>query len=260
MTGASNGLGAALAIEHAGPGTRLLLIGRDEARLTETAELSRGRGASCELEVLDVRDTVRLLSALTRWDEAFRIDRAILNAGIVAGRGNGAEGEEPDEILAQVDTNLRATLVAANHLLVRMAGRRAGQIAIVSSLNALYPVPEAPTYSATKAALAAYVEASRRWAADFGVRLSLILPGFVRTGFSARYSGRRPFELSAEAAAGRIRRGLDLNRPTIAFPWPLAALIALSRVVPRSLQRRVLRNYAARLGPLSDQSDFSKIR
>ena len=117
-------------------------------------------------------------------------------------------------------------------LLPRFIARRAGQVALTSSIAALRPQPDLPSYSATKMAVRGYGVALRGWLREFDVGVSVIFPGFVTSPMSLRHRGAKPFEISAERAAGIIVRGLERRAAIIAFPLPLAILATLGMLIP----------------------------
>lgn len=235
ITGASGGLGAALAQAYAGHNVVLGLIGRNGTALAHVADACRMAGANVEVMVCDVRAREPLAAHLRAFDRAHRLDLVVANAGV-------ALPEDGDEAIREVlDVNLAGALNTILPLMPDMVARGSGQIAFVSSLAALSPLADAAAYSASKAALLAYGLALRQKLAPAGVRVSVICPGFVRTGMGARYKGWRPLEMSAEAAAGRIVAGLARNRALVAFPWPLYAATRLGTVVPERVLRGVMR-------------------
>lgn len=249
ITGASSGIGAALARHYAAPGVTLHLAGRNAERLAEVVDECTRRGALCHPRSIDQANGDALIGWLDEVPLA-ALDLAILNAGLVATRSSLEAGERIEEIVAQVDVNLRGTLIAAQTIGQIMAQRGQGQIALMSSLNGLYPVVEAPTYSATKAGIIAYSTAAADWLEPRGVGVSVVCPGFVRTAIAERYDGPRPLEISADQAATIIATGLSRRRHTIAFPLPLVLAIHFGKLVPRWLRRRILSRYTARLAPL----------
>lgn len=108
-------------------------------------------------------------------------------------------------------------------------------MALIASLAGLVPLPMAPAYSASKAALIAWGEAQRRAWRGSGLSISIVCPGFVRTDMIEGLRFRAPFVWSAEKAADRIVRGLAKGDARIAFPWPLRAAIGVARCLPRPL-------------------------
>lgn len=239
ISGASAGIGAALAALYAGADVTLGLIGRDGARLGCTADLCRAKGARVEEIALDVRDREALRVRLAAFDGAHPVDLVIANAGIALAEDPERSGTAYDVI----DTNLLGALNTLLPLVAAMKARGQGQIALVSSIAALSPLPDAPAYSASKAALLAYGLALRERLRPSGVRVSVACPGFVATGMGTQYQGWRPLEISAEAAAHRIAAGLTRDRAVIAFPWPLATAARLGALVPEPLLRLALTTF-----------------
>lgn len=242
ISGASSGIGAALALHYAGPGVRLALLGRQSLSLARVAAECRAKGAAVSETVLDIRDIEGLREWIYRADDTHPLDLVIANAGIVALR-SGTDPERLADVVAQSDINFRGTIATAHIAATRMHRRGSGHIALISSLNALFPVGDAPTYSATKAGIFAYAEGLRDWLADGGTSISVACPGFVRTKMASQYLAQRPFELSAEAAAKHIARGIERRRFLISFPPILVLGIRLSRLLPRRLVRLLIAPY-----------------
>jgi short-subunit dehydrogenase len=240
ITGATGGIGTALAREYAGSGRTLILLGRDADRLGQVAVDCKRAGAETLSLALDVSDTAALMARLREISDERAIDLAILNAGVTSGISRRGEAESWTEIDRVLEINVRAALATVTALLPAMRRRGFGQIALISSLSAYWGLPLTPAYSASKAALKAYGEALRGPLAAEGVAVNVVLPGFVRTPMGERFPGPRPFLLSPEDAAHRIRTGLGRNRPRIAFPAPLSwGMWALS-VLPAGWPGRIL--------------------
>jgi short-subunit dehydrogenase len=138
-----------------------------------------------------------------------------------------------------IETNVIGALNAVHPLLERMLARRRGQIAIMSSTAAFDPAPDLPSYSASKSALLSYGLALRAAAGAQGVRVSVICPGYIDTPMTGQISGPKPFTISAAAAAERIHRGLEQDRPVIAFPWLFALMSRLAGLLPFRVRHRV---------------------
>lgn len=238
ITGASSGIGEALALAYADAGVRLALTGRDAARLAAIADACRGRGAVVETAVLDVADRAAMAAQLTRWDDAGPIELAIANAGISAGTGGGEESEA--QLRAIAAANVDGVINTVAPLIPRMVARQRGQLALMSSLAGFRGVAGAPAYSASKAWVRVYGEALRLDLAGHGVRVSVICPGFVRSRMTAVNKFPMPFLMDADRAARIIRRGLAANRGRIAFPWPMAAAVWLLNALPARLADALL--------------------
>jgi short-subunit dehydrogenase len=236
ITGASSGIGAALAVAYAAPGVRLALSGRDGGRLEEVAARCRTAGAEVACRVLCVTDA----AAMAAWvAEAGPLDVVIANAGISAGTGGGAESAEQTRAIfsVNVDGVLNTVLPAVEG----MRARRRGQIAIVASVAGFRGLPSAPAYCASKAAVKAWGEGLRGGLANDGVGVSVILPGFVESRITAANRFRMPLLMPADRAARIIRRGLDRNVGRIGFPWPTVFAGWLMSVLPNAVVDRLTR-------------------
>ncbi|WP_454685142.1 SDR family NAD(P)-dependent oxidoreductase [Ancylobacter moscoviensis] len=241
ITGASGGIGAALARHYAKPGVALVLVARHAGRLGAVAEACRERGAQVSALTLDVRESEALADLIARFDAERPIDTVIANAGVESSLGREGQAELLSDALAQIRTNFEGAVATVLPLLDPMRARGAGRVVLVASLAGRMPLPDQPTYSATKAGLIAFGEALRPVLAARGVSLTVACPGFVATGMSRDYGGWRPLEWSAERAAAAIAAAADRGARGIAFPWPLVALVGLGRCVPARLREWVLR-------------------
>ena len=239
ITGASSGLGAALARAYAAPGVKLTLGGRDAERLGRIAAECRARGAEVVAAAVDVTDA----EATARWiaaaDEANPLDLVIANAGISGGTFGGGESQE--QAAAIVATNLGGVIHTVHPAAERMRARRRGQIAIMSSLAGFRGMPGAPAYGASKAASRSYGEALRGTLHRHNVGVTVICPGFIRTPMTDVNGFRMPMLMEADRAARLIRRGLARNRARIAFPFRLYALVWLLGALPPSWTDPVFR-------------------
>lgn len=231
ITGASSGIGAALARHYAAPGTSLILNARVAGRLDAVAEDCRAKGAKVRIEPLDVRDREVVGARVRALDAGSPLDLVIVNAGINGGHPTGAL-ETEETAFETVDINLTGALNVALPCVGLMSARGRGQIALISSLAAFAPLPDAPAYSGTKAALLAHGLALRQKLRPLGVRVNVVAPGYVKTAMGGTYQGWRPLEMSAEAAAKRIARGLKRDRAVIAFPTALALAARGAGLVP----------------------------
>jgi short-subunit dehydrogenase len=235
ITGATSGIGRALALEYAAPGVHLTLMGRNPERMDAILAAVRDRGAEASDVLVDVQDRVALARALQTADDLHPIDLAIANAGITSGIGGSRDFEGADAVRAVLGINLMGVINTLDPLVERMVMRRRGHLAIVGSLAALRGLPYSPAYSAAKAAIHAYGEGLRPTLRRHGVTLSVIAPGFVRTPLNEDIKAPRPFEISSEAAARRIRHGLDQRRAQIVFPKTLYLGLRLLGLLPARL-------------------------
>lgn len=240
ITGASSGIGEALALTYAAPETRLVLTGRNRARLEAVAQACTAKGASVLPSVIDVREKENLAAAIHEWDSQFPFDLVIANAGISG--GVGAKGGEPEEQVREIFAiNLDGVLNTVLPVIPRMKERKRGQIALMSSIISFRGMPQAPAYSGSKGAVRLYGEGLRGELAPYGVGVSVICPGFVRSRITDANDFPMPFFMEADRAAGVIKKGLEKNRSRIAFPFPTYALTWLMAALPPCLTDGLLR-------------------
>lgn len=238
VTGASSGLGRALAEAYAGPGIRLALGGRDVERLEAAAEACRARGATVAVASADVTKAGAMAAWVEAADDARELDLVIANAGISGGSGGG--GEDARQARAIFAVNVDGVLNTVLPAIPRMRARRSGQIALVSSLAGFHGLPGAPAYSASKAAVRSWGEALRGLLVADGVRVSVICPGFIDTPLTRGNPYPMPMLMDVDTAVATIRRGLARDAARIAFPWPLYAGVRLVGALPASLGARLL--------------------
>ena len=249
ITGASSGIGAALARAYAAPRTRLAICGRDTARLATVANLCRERGAEVIETCLDVTEAPAVAAWIDTADRASPLELVIANAGVQGGLWRDGAGETLGELHRVMEVNFGGVSTTIHPVLSTMRRRRRGQIALIASLAALRGLPYSPGYCASKAAVRIYGEALRSWLAPEGIDVSVVLLGFVETRLSNTVSGPKPLILSPERAAGIIRRGLAKGRRQIAFPYPLYLSMQLMRALPAGLVDTILRRVAVDIGP-----------
>ncbi|WP_119168821.1 SDR family NAD(P)-dependent oxidoreductase [Algihabitans albus] len=240
ITGASSGIGAALARRYAGAGRRLTLTGRDAARLAGVAADCRAAGAEVAALTLDVTDRAATAQAIEAADRARPLDLLIANAGVSGGTGKA--GAEPEEQARRIfATNLDGLLNSVQPAVALMTARGRGQLGLMASLAAFRGFPGAPAYSASKAAVRVYGEALRGHLADKGVSVSVICPGYVKSPMTAVNAFPMPLLMEAERAAEIIAKGLARDRARIAFPRRLYALVWLLAALPPALIDPLLR-------------------
>lgn len=248
ITGASAGIGEALAHAFARD-NRLLLVGRDRTRLEAVAARVSAEGGFAEIAVVDVRDREKMGRLLTDFDDRHPVDLLVANAGVSAGLGPGHTPEAEGVSRRLMEINYWGTLNTVEPLLARLQARRRGRIAIISSLAGLRALPDMPSYSATKAAVAAYGTALRGWLRSFGISVTVVHPGFVTSPMSARHKGAKPFEVPVDKAAAIIRRGVLAGRGRVAFPLPLVVGIRLGQLLPPYLSDLTMKPFAAHVEP-----------
>ena len=241
ITGASSGIGAALARAYAAPGIRLVLCGRDAARLEAVALACRASGAVAETALFDLTDISVMTETMERADAAAAIDLVFLNAGLGGSVPPADVAQEPGAAYRMAMVNFTAPVVAANLFADRMARRGAGRIVLIGSVAQAFPLPMAPAYSGTKAGLAMFARALRLRLEGTGVGVTLVVPGFVDTPMSQALTDPRPFLLAPDRAAAIIQRGISAGRRQIILPWPFSVITALAGWLPQAVVDTVLR-------------------
>jgi short-subunit dehydrogenase len=243
ITGASSGIGAALASRYSRDAALLGLIGRNKARLEEVAERCRASGCEARTSIIDVRDRPKLAAWLEDFDRASPVDIVIANAGVQIGTAPDGKLEDSDAAYELMETNVLGVLNSIQPLIPRMLDRGRGRIVMMSSIAALFPLFDSSAYSASKAAVLTYSLALRGHLYDAGVRVTVICPGYVTSPMSARSTAWKPLEVSAEAAADRIVKALQKDKAVVTFPWLLAFAARLGAALPDALRRPILRPF-----------------
>ena len=241
ITGASSGLGAALALLYAGPGVAMGLLGRNPERLAASAAACRAVGAAVDSAMLDVADGAALGAWLEAFDDAHPVELLIANAGTSAGPDPGSPGEPLAVTQHQLGTNLLGAIHTIAPLVPRLCARGRGRIVAVASIAAFRGLPYSPGYCASKAGLRAYAEALRAQLASFGVGVTVVCPGFFSSPMTDRWEGSTPFLVGSERAARRIKRDIDRGARRIHFPWPLVFATRLADLAPAVIGDAILR-------------------
>jgi NAD(P)-dependent dehydrogenase (short-subunit alcohol dehydrogenase family) len=247
ITGASSGIGTALAHALARPGVTLHLSGRDRTRLDAVARRCRDLGATAHARLIDVTDR----DAMTQWiDGLGPLDLAIANAGISAGPAADASGRPGRESEAQARAILATNLDGAlNTLFPAAEAMRAmppdphgvrGRLVSIASIAAFLALPTAPAYAAAKAALDRWMLGSAAAYRREGLLLTSVCPGFVRSGMTAANDFPMPGLMDADRAAGLILHGVARGRRRVAFPWWMAAATRTADLLPIAVQSRIM--------------------
>jgi NAD(P)-dependent dehydrogenase (short-subunit alcohol dehydrogenase family) len=238
VTGASSGIGAAVARRLAAAGARVGLIALPDPALAGEAEAIRERGGTAAAAAADVTDRAAVHDALDRLTRDLGpVDLLVLNAGIgMATRIDDPFSAEAVERLVRV--NLLGPVYAIEAALPQMLERRRGHLVGVSSLSSYRGQPIFSGYCASKGGLATLLEGLRIELREYGIAVTTVRPGFVRTPMTAEARAPR-FMLEADEAARIIMKGIAARRAEIDFPWQPALIAGLVRWLPSALYDRL---------------------
>jgi short-subunit dehydrogenase len=239
ITGASSGIGEALALDYAAPGIALALSGRDAQRLDAVAAACRAKGATVDAGRIDVVERAALAAWLTAFDDAHPVDLVIANAGISIDKDNSSL-DDFSIVRMTLDVNVGGVLNTVEPLVNRMMARGTGQIAVVSSLAGFVGLPYSASYNASKAAVRVWGESIRYVLKKSGIGVSVICPGFVMSRMTAQAPFKMPFLMTSERASKIIRKGLARNKARIAFPIPTKTAVWFGALLPGSWTARLL--------------------
>ena len=231
LTGASSGIGAALARYYATRGARLGLLAR---RADALAALAQSLGsASTATYAGDVRDAGALRDAAADFIMRFGApDVVIASAGISIGTLTD-QVEDNETFRAVLDTNVLGMVHTFQPFLAAMRAARRGTLAGIASVAGFRGLPGAGAYCASKAAAINYLESLRVELHGSGVAVVTICPGYIATPMTEGNPYPMPFLISAEEAAGLIARAIDRKRRFCVLPWQVAWLGRLFRMLPR---------------------------
>ncbi|WP_018408920.1 SDR family NAD(P)-dependent oxidoreductase [Methylocystis rosea] len=266
ITGASSGIGRALALAYAHEGASLVLLGRDAERLEGAARACLAAGAEeAETHIADVRDREAMARIVQSAYEKRPIDILVANAGVATGLSPGQLLETPEAVRAMLKINVEGVFNTVEPAILPMCARKSGRIAIVGSMAGVRALPHSPAYCAAKACVHMWADSLRAQLAAHGVHVALIVPGYVKTPMSARTIVKTPFSarallktpesagveswqpgaLSDKEAARIIKNGLDRRRNVIAFPRYMYWAMRLFSLLPAALVDGVMRQFPA---------------
>jgi short-subunit dehydrogenase len=236
ITGASSGIGAALARLYGARGATLGLLARREAALREVAQST---GAPCEIYPCDVRDFAAVKAAGLAFMAARGVpDLVIADAGI--SHGTYTDIEEDVAVFRDIlDINVLGMVHAFHPFVAPMQANRAGRLVGIASVAGVRGLPGVGAYSASKAAAVRYLEALRVELRASGVGVTTICPGYVVSPMTADNPYRMPFIIEADDAAQRIARLIDAGRSYAVVPWQMAIVARLMALLPNALFDRL---------------------
>ncbi len=231
ITGASSGIGRALAVALAGGQARVGVTARRTERLDELVRHVRANGGTIEAHSCDVTDRESALTAIRGLSEKLGpVDLLIANAGL--GQTAGADPMNVPVFEQMVRVNLLGVAYAFEAVMESMLARKSGHLVAISSLAAYKGLPGSAGYCATKAAVNTYCEGLRIELRNRGVAVTCVCPGFIKTEMTAGKTHPIPLLMDADAAAQRIVRALRRRPGVYNFPWRMSLMMKLVRWLP----------------------------
>ncbi len=239
LTGASSGIGEALAAALAKQGAILGLLARRGELLKKLAAECDNLGGKARIFPCDVTDESAVEAAANDLLSEFgRIDILIANAGI---GGNDRDTRElrPASVKKVIDVNLMGAVNAVYAVLPSMMKLGSGQLVAISSLAGFRGLPKSAAYSASKAAMTAFFESVRLDTSQFGIDVTIIQPGFIRTPLTAARANKMPFLMELDDAIPLFIRAIEKRKKFAAFPWQLATIVRAGKIMPAWLYDRI---------------------
>ena len=237
LTGASSGIGLALARELSRRGYELALLARRAELLEQLASELKTKAIPI---VCDVADRASVRDAVQRAHEQLggAFDVAIANAGV--GISGQVSKFRIDDAEQTIRVNVLGMLYFFDAVIPPMIEAKKGRFVGVASLAGLRGLPTSATYSASKAAMQTFLEASRVELKPHGVGVTIVNPGFVKSPMTDKNRFHMPFLMSAEKAARIIADGIERGKRVVEFPLPMSLAVRLLRHLPDALYDRVM--------------------
>lgn len=232
LTGASSGIGAALARHYAAAGATLGLASRRQDRLADLAAALPGVHACY---ALDVADAAALQAAATDFIGRHGCpDIVIANAGVSVGTLAAEDGDLP-ALRRVFETNVMGMAQTLQPFIAAMKARGSGRLVGIASVAGIRGLPGAGAYSASKAATIAWLEALRVELHGSGVKVVTLVPGYIATPMTAVNRYPMPFLLAADEAAPRFARAIEGGTSYTVIPWQMGVVAKLLRLLPNPL-------------------------
>lgn len=239
LTGASSGIGEALALAMAKQGATIGLLARRKELLDNLAVRCGSAGGQARAFAADVTDAEAVQKAADALREEFgRIDILIANAGI-GGNNPETRALQPEMVKKVIDINLMGSVNSIYAVLPQMLERGQGQLVAVSSLAGVRGLPKSAAYSSSKAAMTALFESVRLDTLTKGIDVTIIQPGFIKTPLTSGRKNKMPFLMELEDAVPMFLRAIEKKKKFAAFPWQLAAIVKAGLIFPASVYDRV---------------------
>lgn len=234
ITGASSGLGAALARHYGQQGAILGLCGRRQDALEEIAA---GLNAHCF--IADVRDAETMQNAASRFIESSGVPDIVIGcAGISVGTLTEEKADIP-VFQAVMDANVMGLVHTFHPFIDPMKIKGSGVLCGIASVAGVRGLPGGGAYSASKAAARAYLESLRLELKSSGIDVVAVSPGYIETPMTQVNPYPMPFKMSADTAARKVARLIEKRRPESVIPWQMGIVASVMRFMPRWLYDRL---------------------
>ena len=236
ITGASSGIGEALAYVYASEGAVLALSARRTDRLGQVADRCRELGGQPHIYTLDVTDqSACQLTAKQFIETAEGIDTVIANAG-VGGKDKLTSGD-PEHINRILRINILGVTNTVIPFLPTMKEQKSGQVVIISSIAGTRGLIGHGGYSASKAALRVMADSWEYTLRRYSISTTTIYPGWIETEMTANIKNKMWFLMDAETAAKKIIRIINKGKRSYILPWQWNIIVPIMRIIPRWMIR-----------------------
>jgi short-subunit dehydrogenase len=242
ITGASSGIGQALAARFARAGYRLALVARRAGEIEAWADAAGIEPGRCSVHAADVRDIAAITGAgRSCVAEQGLPDVVIANAGVSIGM-DSADLEDLEVMRATLETNVLGMAATFQPFVAAMAARGSGRLVGIASVAGIRGLPGHGAYCASKAAVIAYCESLRGELRASGVKVVTLGPGYIDTPLTRSNRYPMPFLLTADAFADRAYASIVEGRSYRVIPWQMGVVAKLLRALPDPLFDRLLAN------------------
>jgi len=236
ITGASSGIGEALARLYATKDNELYLLARREEKLKKLQNELLPLAKKIEIIVCDVSDFDTLQQKMRELSD---VDTVILNAGISL--GHSLEITPFAEFKRLYDVNVLSNHAILEVLLPKFLEKKSGKIVFISSLASLFSMPSSKVYSSSKRALNAYAEGLRYKYEPHGIKVINILPGFIKSELTDKNKFYMPFLLDTISGAKAIKKAIDRDKNFYPFPTRFYFLITIFKTLPAFLKQKIIK-------------------
>ena len=238
ITGGSSGIGRSLTWELFRRGYRVAITARRGELLEMIRTEAEAGGYECLVFPCDVNDESAIQDAVRKTiSEWGPLDLAVANAGV--GYPTFARKFDLADARALMRTNFEGTLTLFAAVIPGMIERGQGRFAAVASIAGFRGIPGASTYSASKAAMQSFLEASRVELKGTGVGVTVVNPGFIETSMTEKNSFRMPFLMKDHEAAAIIAKGLEAGKRNVTFPLPMKLIAMTLRMLPAVIYEKL---------------------